>query len=85
MATKLRRKVLLRDDFGLCVLLPKTLWAKVPEPGNAFVATVDGERRRLRVESEPCSCRGHVPHEHRFLKLPTSMAARPNSAVMLEV
>jgi hypothetical protein len=63
------RKVLSREDFGLCVCWPKTLWGVVPGPGGVTEVLVDGEPARVRVETEPCNCQGNGWHEHRFLKL----------------
>jgi hypothetical protein len=73
MATAVKRKVLLHDDFGLCVLWPKTAWGRVPQPGGSFVADVDGARRRLGVVGEQCTCQGTDKlHEHRYVTLPAS-------------
>ena len=82
---KIRRKVLWRDDFGLCVSWPKTEWGNVPEPGGSLNAKVDGKVRRLRVQTEPCNCRGHKPHEHRFLSLPDSAGLKPDQRTEIEV
>jgi hypothetical protein len=79
MAKAMRRRVLLRDDCGLCVLLPKTAWQDAPAPGRSFTAVVDGRRRRVTVFSEPCDCRGTGVHEHRFLVLPGSAGVEPGS------
>ena len=76
MSTELKRKILRRDDFGLCVLLPKTAWSAAPEPGGTLMANVNGDRRRLRVRSESCTCGGHPLHEHRFLSLPAGCGLR---------
>lgn len=86
MATQVRRKVLQRADFGLCVLWPKTAWEKVPQPGGSFMAAVDGARRRLGVVSEQCTCQGpHSPHEHRYLTLPASAALRPGASCTVTI
>ena len=85
MPASVTRKVLWRDDFGLCVLWPKTMWSDAPEPGGALTATVDGKRRRLRVASEQCSCRGGTPHEHRFLMLPRSTGLQPDRACVVRI
>jgi hypothetical protein len=85
VAVTLKRKVLRRDDFGICVLLPKTLWQMVPEPGRACTARVDGRRRRLRVETEHCTCRGNEPHEHRLLALPSAARLRPGDRAVIEL
>ena len=86
MATGIRRKVLLRPDFGLCVLWPKTAWGKVPQPGGSFMADVDGSRRRLRVLSEQCACQGpNEPHEHRYLGLPASTGLQPGQTCVITV
>lgn len=76
------RKVLQREDFGLCVLLPKTEWARLPDSGSATVS-VDGERRRVVVQSEACNCRGTGWHEHRFLSLPATVGVRPGQRVAI--
>ncbi|NLW49343.1 MAG: hypothetical protein GXY85_00680 [Candidatus Brocadiaceae bacterium] len=86
MATRVRRKVLHRDDFGLCVLWPKTEWGRVPQPGAAFMADVDGTRRRLRVVSEQCTCQGpDEPHEHHYLTLPASTGLEPGRTCIIAV
>ncbi|MFH1571770.1 MAG: hypothetical protein ABIL09_27520 [Gemmatimonadota bacterium] len=68
------RKVLEREDFGRCVLLPKTEWARFPEAGPAW-ALVDGTKRRVTVQVEDCNCQGTGWHQHRFLSLPAAAAA----------
>lgn len=78
------RKVLERDDFGLCVLLPKTEWSKLPESGPAR-AKVDGQMRRVTVQVEKCNCRGTGWHEHRFLSLPRTVGARANQRVSITI
>jgi hypothetical protein len=59
------RKVLRRDDFGLCVLLPKTEWNKLPGCGPALVG-VNGKRQRVVIQVQRCNCQGEGWHEHRF-------------------
>jgi hypothetical protein len=81
----MKRKVLRHDVFGLCVLLPKTHWSKMPPPGKAFFAAVAGKRTRLRVASEACNCRGDKPHEHRFLVLPRSSNARRGESIVIDL
>lgn len=61
------RKVLNREDFGLCVCWPKTMWNLVPPPGETTEVLVGGEPAVVRVHSEPCNCQGSGWHEHRFL------------------
>ena len=86
MAKGIRRKVLLREDFGLCVLWPKTAWGRAPQPGDSFAADVDGVRRRLRVHSETCTCQGpEKPHEHRYLTLPASTGLQPGQTCVITV
>jgi hypothetical protein len=85
MAAVLRRKVLEREDFGLCILLPKTAWQDAPEPGSACSALVNGDRRRLQVMSEDCDCRGIGLHEHRFLALPRSSGLTPGARCTIEL
>ncbi len=79
----IRRKVLRRDDFGLCVLLPKTAWGLLPQRGSAAVR-VHGTRRRVTVRSERCNCRGTDGHEHRFLSLGRSPGVAENDVVTIE-
>ena len=81
----LNRRVMQRAHFGLCVSLPKSTWRQVPKPGCSLVARVNGERRLLLVETEPCSCRGRRLHEHRFLTLPGSAGLVPDQQVVIEV
>ena len=69
-AAGVRRKVLDREDFGLCVCWPNTLWKAVPAPGEAVTVLVDGRPCEARVETERCNCGGEGWHEHRFLSLP---------------
>jgi hypothetical protein len=85
MSTTIRRKLLTRDDCGLCVLLPKTAWQDAPAAGRSFTATVDGRRRRVTVFSESCNCRGTGLHEHRFLVLPRSCGLRPGGRCVVEL
>jgi len=80
----MRRKVLLRDDFGLCVLLPKTCWSALPATGRATVR-VNGTKRRVTVRSEQCTCRGRVPHEHRFVSLPASAGLKAHEVLTLDL
>jgi hypothetical protein len=61
------RKVLSREDFGLCVCWPKTLWGVVPNPGATTEVQVDGKPAPVRVQTEACNCQGNGWHEHRFL------------------
>ena len=61
-----------RGNGGLCISWPKTHWDRVAEPGAACTVLIDGTRRRVRVASERCNCRGKGWHEHRFLALPRS-------------
>ena len=60
------RKVLGCDDGGLCVLLPKTEWKKLPDKGPAQIR-VQGRKLRVFVRAERCNCQGDGWHEHRFL------------------
>jgi len=76
------RKVLVRDDFGLCVLLPKTAWSMLPPEGPARVK-VDGTTRRVTVQSEQCDCQGKGIHEHRFLSLPKSARLKQGDRVAI--
>lgn len=76
------RKVLHRDDFGLCVLLPKTEWTRLPERGAARVL-VDGTPCCVTVCVEACDCRGESPHQHRFLSLPDVSGLELGSRVMI--
>ena len=86
MATRIQRKVLLRDAFGLCVLWPKTAWGKLPQPGGSFMADVNGLRRRLGVVGEECTCQGpDSPHEHRYLTLPASAGLQPGDHCVITV
>lgn len=83
-ARPLMRKVLRRDDFGLCVLLPKQEWGRLPVAGPAWVE-VNGRRRRAAVVSERCNCTGKGWHEHRFLTLPRSAAVSEGARVQLRI
>ena len=78
------RKVLERDDFGLCVLLPKTEWSRLPESGPAQVE-IDGKRRQVTVQVEKCNCRGNGWHEHRFLSLPRAAGTGANQRVTVVI
>jgi hypothetical protein len=60
------RKVLSHDEFGLCVLLPKTAWDKLPSQGPARVG-VNGKNQSVVIHAERCNCRGDGWHEHRFV------------------
>ena len=60
------RRVLRHDEFGLCVLLPKTAWHKLPNGGPARVG-VNGKDQRVVIRAERCNCRGDGWHEHRFV------------------
>ena len=53
-ATSLGRKVLLREDFGLCVFWPKTHWQEICPPGKSASVLIDGKPRRVKVQSERC-------------------------------
>lgn len=83
MAAAMRRRVLQRDDFGLCVCWPKTHWAKVPAPGESTTLLVNDEARTVTVHSEPCNCQGTGWHEHRFLGLPADAGFKPGTWVMV--
>jgi hypothetical protein len=86
MATRIKRKVLLREEVGFCVLWPKTAWGKVPQPGGSFMADVDGARRRLGVVSEECTCQGSdSPHEHRYLTMRASTDLQPGQTCLISV
>jgi len=84
VADGIARKVLERDDFGLCVLLPKTEWSRLPKSGTARVE-IDGTPRRVTVQIEKCNCRGTGWHEHRFLSLPRTAGARANQRVTIAI
>ena len=75
------RKVLRRDDLGLCVSWPKTHWSKTAAPGASCTVLIDDRSCRVQVRTEKCNCRGSGWHEHRFLKLPASAGLRPNQRV----
>jgi len=77
-----QRKVLKRGGFGLCVLLPKTDWTKLPGDGAARVL-VDGKKRRVTVQVERCNCQGTGWHEHRFLSLPKSAGVKEGDRVTI--
>ena len=81
---EMSRKVLERDDFGLCVLLPKTQWPLLPDHGTAQVL-VNGSKRLATVQTEKCNCRGNGWHEHRFLSLPTSAGVKGHGKVKIVV
>ena len=76
------RKVLKHRDFGLCVLLPKTEWPKLPERGTAIV-TINGEPCRVVVQADECNCQGKGWHEHRFLSLPGTVKLRENECITI--
>ena len=78
---RLVRKVLRRCDVALCILWPKTHWGRVAEPGGSSTVLIDGARRRVRVASERCNCRGTGWHGHRFLKLPPSAKVKESQRV----
>jgi hypothetical protein len=82
-AVSVRRKVLRRDDFGLCVLLPKTAWAAFPPDGAAAVM-VNGMPGSATVQTERCNCRGEGWHEHRFLSLPSKSTAQVGDSLDIE-
>ena len=84
LAGGMDRKVLKRDDFGLCVSLPKTEWPLLPDQGAAQVL-VNGTKRRVTVQIENCDCRGAGWHEHRFLSLPASAGVKANDRVKIEL
>ena len=79
-----QRKVLRREDFGVCVLLPKTLWPRFPAAGAAR-AIIDHSEQQVTVCVEQCNCRGTGWHEHRFLALPPAAAAAKGTRITLEV
>ena len=85
MPPTLKRKVLERDDFGLCVLLPKTDWDRFAQPGRSSLVAINGRRRRVGIASKACNCRGDTPHEHRFLTLPASAGLKPGERVTIEI
>lgn len=76
------RKVMKRDDFGLCVLLPKTEWKKLPDRGSAQII-VNGKKQRVVVQVEQCNCQGDGWHEHRFLSLPRTVGATVGERVQV--
>jgi hypothetical protein len=65
------RKVLRHERFGLCVLLPKTDWARLTDSGPAQIV-LDGAACWVTVCVEDCDCRSEALHQHRFLALPGS-------------
>lgn len=82
---RLVRKVLRREDCGLCVSWPKAHWARVSEPGRSCTVLVDGKKRRVRVATERCNCRGRGWHEHRFLALPRSAGVKDSQRVEIRL
>ena len=86
MSWTMRRKVIEEASVGLCLMVPKTLWSRLPRPGAGLMARVNGVRRRLHVASVPCLCRGQEkPHEHRFLKLPAAARHHLGDFVVIEM
>ncbi|MFP4106664.1 MAG: hypothetical protein ACLFVU_11315 [Phycisphaerae bacterium] len=85
MGKTIKRKVLKRDDIGLCVLLPKTEWSRVPPPGGSFTGRVNGTERTIHVVGEQCTCGGRPVHEHRYLQLPKSVTLTPNDQAVVEL
>ena len=81
----IRRKVLQRDDFGLCVLWPKSHWGAVGPPGGTVSVQVDGSPRRVRVEAEDCDCRGMGRHQHWFLCIPKASNVTAGRVVTVQV
>ena len=45
MALRIAGKVISREALGLCLMLPKTLWGRLPEAGARLVAVVNDARR----------------------------------------
>lgn len=76
------RKVLSRDDWGLCVLLPKTEWKKLPNKGPARIA-VDGKEQRVVVRVEKCKGQGDGWHEHRFLSFARNVSVQEGQRVTI--
>jgi hypothetical protein len=72
----MRRKVLSRPDFGLCVLLPKALWPSFSHAEGMADVLVNGAPVVVTVRSEACDCRGTGIHEHRFLSFPTGVVQK---------
>ncbi len=83
MSAPIRRKVLCREDFGLCVCLPKTHWQKVAAPGEETTVRIGDEELCVTVHSEPCNCRGTGWHEHRFLGFAEGVRLKPGDVAVL--
>jgi len=83
-ADEFERKVLRHDAFGLCVLLPKDKWSKLPDAGRVSVG-VNGTLRRATVRAERCNCRGEGWHQHRFLSLPRSAGLAAGDRVRIRI
>ncbi|MBN2191215.1 MAG: MGMT family protein [Polyangiaceae bacterium] len=79
---RIDRRVLDRDDFGRCVLVPKTEWKWLPDEGPARV-DVDGSAHRMVVQVERCNCQGNGWHEHRFLSFGRSAKIAPGQRVTI--
>jgi hypothetical protein len=85
MSTGIRRKVLRREDLGLCICWPKAHWGHLPVPGATAAVRIDGQPVSVMVYGERCNCRGNGWHEHRFLGLPETAGLAVGARVSVGV
>lgn len=81
----IERRVLRREDFGLCVGWPKTHWKHLGGPGETDDVLVNGMPTQVTIQAERCNCQGAGWHVHRFLSLPEEAGVRQGERVTIGV
>lgn len=67
----LSRKISAEEALDGFLRVEKAWLKKLPAPGTQFQLKLGNDTRRVRIDAEPCTCRGpDKPHEHYRLNLP---------------
>jgi hypothetical protein len=65
------RKVSAEESAEGYIMVPKNELRYFPPGNKRFLLVDEGKRRKIKVESYQCKCRGpEKPHEHYFLRKP---------------
>jgi len=81
----IERRVLEREDFGLCVGWPKTHWKHLAGPGDRAEVLVNGTPMEVTIQAERCNCQGTGWHVHRFLSFPQAAGMERGKRVTIGI
>lgn len=81
-----KRKISAEEAMLGKILIAKTMWKKLPQPGSQVRLKFHGQSLTALIEASACTCRGPLkPHAHYYFVLPEATQLYSGQNLLLDI